>query len=986
MAGRDDDVLATDAGSVETVDVPVSLRGVGALAEGQLVDHYMIGERIGVGGIGEVYRATDQTLQRTVAIKVMRPSAHKDRSLAEAQALAKLSHPNVVVVHEAGLVDGRVFIAMEYVEGATLRTWLTPQRTWREIVAMYLAAGRGLVALHHAGLVHRDFKPDNVLVGTDGRPRVADLGLAVHVADSTNVQGGTPRYMAPEQRAGVVDARSDQYAFAVALSEALDGRSSPSWIRAPLERAMRGAPDARWPSLGALLVELERDPIAARRRLGLAIGGAVVLGLAIAGGIHLRGRDAAAACEVAANRIERVWTPFDAIAMSARFVGAGRAHGATTASLARADLDRYVDRWRDDRRDVCLATARHEQTAATAELRVRCFDRLADELRALANVFEQDVDVALVDRAIHAIDQLTPPDRCTTSAALADVPLPSPEQAARVAELRAASDANVAMYRAGRFQQGVVDARDLVAQARALGYAPLLADTLIELARYEAALHDDGAAERDDTDAITAAGQAHDDAVANVAWRGLVDMAIAHQKLDSAGERLVFARAASARSGGDPATEAGLDLAEANLFYARGDYDHALAHVDHALEHASSRDDDRADALNLRARVLEKLHRDPEALAAMREAEQIWERELGPDHPNIATALSTIAAGENAMLKFDDAERDLDRALALTESIYGPSSYNTALVLDARSFTRIGRRDLAEAKTDGERSLAIKIGHDGPDAVTTAATMSTLAKIAEQQNDLSHALQLREQILAIHIGALGEDHPDVVHDLFNLGTTAQSAHDTATARVYFERGERLAMKIHDDTQIADGAISLASLYSTIGRHADALAQMRIALAGHEALDKVHPTPFSAMNIATDHKISGGVELEAGNLAGAEAELRKTVALMEAIVGGKESDLVDSLGILGAVLLEENKFHDVIAVARRGIAVCESTTEMCLYRGGLYFELAQGLWEDGDHAGSLAAARTARGVYASMPQEGDVKAQSDELVAWLAGRR
>src|SRR5262249_48686785 len=149
--------------------------------------------------------------------------------------LARLSHPNVVVVYEVGEVDGRLFVAMEHVAGGTARTWLTTARRWREIVALYAAAGDGLAAAHAAGIVHRDFKPDNVLVGDDGRPRVADFGLARVLVgdDATAVPDGATRagaiagtlaYMAPEQLdGGAVDARADQFAFCAALWEALYG-------------------------------------------------------------------------------------------------------------------------------------------------------------------------------------------------------------------------------------------------------------------------------------------------------------------------------------------------------------------------------------------------------------------------------------------------------------------------------------------------------------------------------------------------------------------------------------------------------------------------------------------------------------------------------------------------------------------------------------------------------------------------------------------
>ncbi len=215
------------------------------LDAGPAIGRFLVGGVLGQGGMGVVMRARDPELGRDVAIKLLQPG---QRGLAglrlgrEAQAMAKLSHPNVVNVYDVGEHDGAMYIAMELVEGSTLRAWRqAATRTWREVLAMYVAAGRGLAAAHAAGLVHRDFKPDNVLVGADGRPRVTDFGLvaadgrAVESGDTRGaaldanltVQGsvlGTPAYMAPEQwRGETVDPRTDQFAFCVALWEALHG-------------------------------------------------------------------------------------------------------------------------------------------------------------------------------------------------------------------------------------------------------------------------------------------------------------------------------------------------------------------------------------------------------------------------------------------------------------------------------------------------------------------------------------------------------------------------------------------------------------------------------------------------------------------------------------------------------------------------------------------------------------------------------------------
>ncbi len=214
---------------------------VAPLRAGSRVGRFEIVDLVGAGASGRVYRARDPELGRHVAVKVLRPdiadpelaAAWRKRLLLEAQAMARLNHPNVVVVHEAGATADEVFIAMELVEGESLADWLRrPGRSWREILDVFLEVGRGVEAAHQAGLVHGDFKPANVVLGADGRPRIADFGLArrsrpespARTPQGERLVSGTPLYMAPEQLAGgEADARSDQFSFCVAGFEALYG-------------------------------------------------------------------------------------------------------------------------------------------------------------------------------------------------------------------------------------------------------------------------------------------------------------------------------------------------------------------------------------------------------------------------------------------------------------------------------------------------------------------------------------------------------------------------------------------------------------------------------------------------------------------------------------------------------------------------------------------------------------------------------------------
>ena len=290
----------------ELDDTMPAADGTAELAPGAAVDHYRIQRRLGAGGMGVVYLAEDTRLARPVALKLLRTQAPvgsdvcRDlcaRLLREARAMAQLSHPNLLTVHDVGTTGGRVYVAMEYVDGWTLRAWSESEaRGYAERLAVLVSAGRGLAAAHSSGVIHRDFKPDNVLVSRSGRVLVADFGLARSPGDPAEgcAVVGTPLYMAPEQHRGEpATARSDQFAFAVTAWEILHGRHPfpgrsagelaraiaegdvvdppgstdvPPRVSGILRRDLRPDPRERHESLAALLDELEA---AAARRRGL---------------------------------------------------------------------------------------------------------------------------------------------------------------------------------------------------------------------------------------------------------------------------------------------------------------------------------------------------------------------------------------------------------------------------------------------------------------------------------------------------------------------------------------------------------------------------------------------------------------------------------------------------------------------------------------------------------------------------------------------
>ncbi|HEY1959941.1 MAG TPA: serine/threonine-protein kinase [Polyangiaceae bacterium] len=238
------------------------------LPSGARFGRYQIEARLGRGGMGTVYAARDPLLDRRVALKVLHHSVTelsdvRERILREGRALARLSHPNVVAIYDVGEEDGRLFLTMELVAGATLRAWLRDPRPWREVLEVFVQAAEALAAAHAAGVVHGDFKPDNVIVAHDRRAFVMDFGLARFHAPGASDRApqiaGTPAYMAPEQLRGAsATPASDQFSFCLALREALPA-AAPGWVLPIALRGLDPDPARRWPSMKELAARMRKQ-------------------------------------------------------------------------------------------------------------------------------------------------------------------------------------------------------------------------------------------------------------------------------------------------------------------------------------------------------------------------------------------------------------------------------------------------------------------------------------------------------------------------------------------------------------------------------------------------------------------------------------------------------------------------------------------------------------------------------------------------------
>jgi predicted Ser/Thr protein kinase len=572
-------------------------------AEPRNLGRYVLLDRLGAGAMGTVHSAWDRELERRVALKLLHRGHEPARFQREAQALAKLKHPNVVTVYDVGRAGGDAFIAMELVDGMSLRRWLGQgPRDTAEVLRVLEAAGRGLAAVHAVGLVHRDFKPDNVLVGADGIVRVVDFGLARLFDDETPAPGrpvelepdegswqithtgtvmGTPRYMAPEQRAArAAEPRADQYAFCVTAWEALYGEHpvvhdrpfSPARgklgarLRAVLQRGMAQRPSDRWPSMDALLAAMAPDRPGRR----FAAAGAAVVLVAVAVVVALQSGAAERACAVEEERLPLAWGDAERAAVRQAFLATGAAGAAAAADSTTLALDRYQDSLRAMAGDACRAArVRGSQSEPVRELRAACVARRGLALGVLVDELEH-ADRKLVGAAGEAARALPPVAECGEVAALtAPTMVPAdPSLRAPVAAVWNELSALTALELAGRYRLALVRSAAAVPLARLIGFRPLISATLLQLSSIESRLDDHAAAEPHVEDALYLAEASGDDVHVAEAATELAFHGYSARKLDAAHRWMRLAEAALDRLGQSPTTErlrAALEVRQAGL-------------------------------------------------------------------------------------------------------------------------------------------------------------------------------------------------------------------------------------------------------------------------------------------------------------------------------------------------------------------------------------------------------------------------------------
>jgi serine/threonine protein kinase len=779
----------------------------GALPRAAALGRYIVLGLVGTGGMGEVYAAFDPELDRKVALKLLRVRGGDGdgdgrlRLMREAQAIAKLSHPNVVTVYDVGTFQDHVFIAMQFVDGHTLGHWMhAQQREWPDVVRVFADAGRGLAAAHEKDLVHRDFKPENVMVSEDGHVRVMDFGLArvvdrtrrateplttlpptatppepppaapapaaaiaqavapkadafdpdstqllTHPPSSGSADGrltleltqegavlGTPAYMSPEQFRGVpADARTDQFSFCVALYEALygerpfpgrnlleltasvlgggvreapDGARVPAWVRGILQRGLRVNPDDRWPSMTALLAALETDRRARPHR-----------------------RFAADAAE----KLRDVWeVPARARATSSMvkdqirhaFLETGESYAAVAFDKVSAILDGYARGWSAMYADACEAThVRGEQSAEVLDLRMAALHEALDGLKALSRVLRQ-ANSDVVQNAVGAAGALAPIDRCADVKLLRSVVKPPDDPVLRdeVDRVRGEmADARV-LFQVGRLREALDRLEPLVRDARRIGYAPLLAEVLLDTGSVYAEQRDATVAVPTLEEAVWAAELSRHDEVRAKAMVTLIYITGALQLRFDVGE--IWARYAEtllARIGGHEylvgwlyTNRSGMRQRQSRLHEAVEDARRAVA-VNERLQGPDGADVGLS--LGNLGIFLEELG-DLDAAASYNErAVRTIEAALGPDHPRTGVLLSNCAEVLNRVGRFSDAREMSRRALAIFERAAGSDAMLLTYPLTALGIAHLGGAEPELAVPLLERSVAIRdAGVDKP--------------------------------------------------------------------------------------------------------------------------------------------------------------------------------------------------------------------------------------------------------------------------------
>lgn len=877
------------------------------LERGASVGRYVILDVVGEGGMGIVYAAYDPELDRKLALKLLRTASSERRAerrrlrlIREAQAMARLSHAHVITVHDVGTIDDQVFVAMEFIDGCSLAEWIRMEHGWRRVVDVFVQAGEGLAAAHAAGLVHRDFKPDNVMLTAEHRAVVTDFGLAraagrrdasqsrepdmlgnpSRASLSTTVTAagaimGTPAYMSPEQHEGRdVDARSDQFAFAVALYEALFGvrpfpgddvaslaynvgagntRPAPSrtdvpgWVRQVLLKALSVGPSERYASMDEMLEALRRERSGKRPWSWATLGFAGVVATGVAAGFWIDGGDDP--CTGGAEQLEAVLGPDAREPVQAVFRNSPLPFAPDGWAAIDATLSGYAQTWLAAHAEVCDAQSTASPSLSAS--RSACLERRLGDVDAVLTVLAQGHPRAL-QRGLQAVSELPSPQRCRTAPAASESSLYG--ELARV----------TALQRAGLAQEGLQAARELVERTPSTEDLGLQAEARVRLASLQRSASRLALAEFNFKEALGLALQSGNDPFAADAAVALVDIIGSDPKRTREAEGWEgVATALQERAGASVTERAALLAAEAQLLEVSGRLDGARRPLQEAaelLEEAYGEHDARVASVwaALGHRALRA--RDPSTAGPLFErALGVVRSALGPEHPRTATLMHAL--GEVALLEgnLEDAAEGLEAALRVRLQVADPKPRAETMLLQA--FVDMARGDLDAA----EETLLTVGGLDGLSPVVRGHAAVEFARLALRRGDAQGAIraarssrtvlggpQTQEQrwgLDAVTAGALlRQGHVEEAEVLINETISALERREgdavAALAEPLTVRGELLLARALPARALGDleRALALRTALDTYGT-----AHTEFALA--QALAAVDPESTRAAELA-----------------------------------------------------------------------------------------------------------------------------------------
>lgn len=744
------------------------------LPAARTIGRYAIISHLGSGGMGSVYAAFDPDLDRRVALKLVRSDRESRREqtrlLHEARTLAQLNHTNVVRIYDVGLHGSQVFFAMEFVSGSSLRPWLEAHRpSWQRIVRLFGGIARGLAAAHHQGLIHRDLKLENILVGEDGEARIADFGIAAFLGRPTEpnpgserpsavdtslekpqrravVLRGTPGYMAPELTSGLAaDERSDQFSFCVALYVSLFGefppsasggpmaipldRSSieladrsvlPARLRKILQRGLSSRPEDRYPSMPALEQDLMGAlPIRSRSRwLGIGAASLLLVPLWLTF-LQIRGTPP---CSSGKERLVGIWDTERRLQLKKVFSSTGSSFAATAFAEVEKKLDLYGQDWTKMHREVCLATEVHQQQSQQLyDLRMMCLEGRREEMRTAMDLLLSVTEEG-ISQVFRATEALSPVSPCAESSHLALLsPLPSDPLERHPIEALQAQVAQLGVRNRTGQRSDVGEAHQTVQAAQKIGYPPLEALALKQLAILQMLQEADSAAATETLEgAVKAALEANDHALVAALYAQLAEFHGYNRGDATRGQW--WSELAEAALQGLAATDnrsrfqihASLGLTA----WSQGSFEAAERHWREALkysrqlwgpEHGNS-----TQLLNNLALIPDKSPE--ERLRLLTTSLALKEKAYGAWNPLLANTLVNLGSLLADSGAYGEAQGYARRSAAVLSQFYGETHQNLAFpwILEADILNLLDRPQEAQSRLEQAAAIASAFGDHHP--------------------------------------------------------------------------------------------------------------------------------------------------------------------------------------------------------------------------------------------------------------------------------